>query len=158
RIDETVDAIVRRARVGNIYVNRNIVGAVVGVQPFGGERLSGTGPKAGGPLYLHRLLSRTPVVELAATAGGALPDALSELIAWGATTARQDVPPPRLEGYRRASPLGKRVTLPGPVGEDNSLSFAARGNLLGTARDEAGLVHQLGAALATGNRLLVEDD
>ena len=47
----------RRARAGNVYVNRNIVGAVVGVQPFGGEGLSGTGPKAGGPLYLYRLLA-----------------------------------------------------------------------------------------------------
>ncbi len=56
RIDETVDFIVGRARVGNQYVNRNMIGAVVGVQPFGGEGLSGTGPKAGGPLYLHRLL------------------------------------------------------------------------------------------------------
>ena len=55
RIDETIDFIVSRAHVGNIYVNRNIVGAVVGVQPFGGEGKSGTGPKAGGPLYLKRL-------------------------------------------------------------------------------------------------------
>jgi hypothetical protein len=49
RIDETVEAVCARIRAGNIYVNRNIVGAVVGVQPFGGDRLSGTGPKAGGP-------------------------------------------------------------------------------------------------------------
>ena len=55
RIDATIDRIVSRTRAGNVYVNRNIVGAVVGVQPFGGEGLSGTGPKAGGPLYLHRL-------------------------------------------------------------------------------------------------------
>lgn len=60
RIDETVDRVVKHIRAGNIYVNRNIVGAVVGVQPFGGERLSGTGPKAGGPLYLLRLLARAP--------------------------------------------------------------------------------------------------
>ncbi len=46
--------------MGNLYVNRNMVGAVVGVQPFGGEGLSGTGPKAGGPLYLYRLLSSRP--------------------------------------------------------------------------------------------------
>lgn len=57
RLDETVNHISGRINVGNIYVNRNIVGATVGVQPFGGEGLSGTGPKAGGPLYLHRLLS-----------------------------------------------------------------------------------------------------
>jgi RHH-type proline utilization regulon transcriptional repressor/proline dehydrogenase/delta 1-pyrroline-5-carboxylate dehydrogenase len=56
RIDETVAAILAQIRAGNIYVNRNIVGAVVGVQPFGGHGLSGTGPKAGGPLYLRRLV------------------------------------------------------------------------------------------------------
>jgi RHH-type proline utilization regulon transcriptional repressor/proline dehydrogenase/delta 1-pyrroline-5-carboxylate dehydrogenase len=54
RVGERVDRICARARVGNIYVNRNQIGAVVGVQPFGGEGLSGTGPKAGGPHYLHR--------------------------------------------------------------------------------------------------------
>ena len=56
RIDETAAAILARVRAGNVYVNRNIVGAVVGVQPFGGHGLSGTGPKAGGPLYLRRLV------------------------------------------------------------------------------------------------------
>ncbi|PLC53549.1 trifunctional transcriptional regulator/proline dehydrogenase/L-glutamate gamma-semialdehyde dehydrogenase [Pollutimonas nitritireducens] len=60
RLDETVAHVSARIRAGNVYVNRNIVGAVVGVQPFGGEGLSGTGPKAGGPLYLLRLLARVP--------------------------------------------------------------------------------------------------
>jgi RHH-type proline utilization regulon transcriptional repressor/proline dehydrogenase/delta 1-pyrroline-5-carboxylate dehydrogenase len=60
RIDETVAAILARVRAGNVYVNRNIVGAVVGVQPFGGHRLSGTGPKAGGPLYVRRLTRGAP--------------------------------------------------------------------------------------------------
>eukprot|EP01035_Chromulina_nebulosa_P031421 gene31421-41899_t len=60
RIDETIAQIVQHAKAGNVYVNRNIVGAVVGVQPFGGEGLSGTGPKAGGPLYMLRMLSRRP--------------------------------------------------------------------------------------------------
>ena len=60
RLDETVAQVATRIRAGNIYVNRNMVGAVVGVQPFGGTGLSGTGPKAGGPLYLRRLLSRAP--------------------------------------------------------------------------------------------------
>lgn len=55
RINATIDYIANRMPVGNIYVNRNMIGAVVGVQPFGGERLSGTGPKAGGPHYLPRL-------------------------------------------------------------------------------------------------------
>jgi len=56
RIDETVEAIRTRVHAGNVYVNRNMIGAVVGVQPFGGEGLSGTGPKAGGPHYLRRLV------------------------------------------------------------------------------------------------------
>lgn len=60
RIDETIEHVTSRIKAGNMYVNRNIVGAVVGVQPFGGQGLSGTGPKAGGPLYLHRLLSERP--------------------------------------------------------------------------------------------------
>ena len=55
RIDETAAAILSRIRAGNVYVNRNVIGAVVGVQPFGGHGLSGTGPKAGGPLYVRRL-------------------------------------------------------------------------------------------------------
>src|SRR5207253_2022708 len=54
RIDQTVRHILARLGVGNSYVNRTMIGAVVGAQPFGGERLSGTGPKAGGPRYLHR--------------------------------------------------------------------------------------------------------
>jgi RHH-type proline utilization regulon transcriptional repressor/proline dehydrogenase/delta 1-pyrroline-5-carboxylate dehydrogenase len=60
RIDETIAKVIDNVNAGNVYVNRNIVGAVVGVQPFGGEGLSGTGPKAGGPLYLYRLLSTRP--------------------------------------------------------------------------------------------------
>jgi RHH-type proline utilization regulon transcriptional repressor/proline dehydrogenase/delta 1-pyrroline-5-carboxylate dehydrogenase len=60
-IDETVRYILTRLRVGNSYVNRNMIGAVVGVQPFGGEGLSGTGPKAGGPRYLHRFATERTV-------------------------------------------------------------------------------------------------
>ncbi|CAN5138614.1 trifunctional transcriptional regulator/proline dehydrogenase/L-glutamate gamma-semialdehyde dehydrogenase [soil metagenome] len=56
RIDETIAQVTHKVQAGNIYVNRNVIGAVVGVQPFGGMGLSGTGPKAGGPLYLYRLL------------------------------------------------------------------------------------------------------
>src|SRR5690606_4215493 len=65
RIDETIAKVVDNVNAGNMYVNRNIVGAVVGVQPFGGEGLSGTGPKAGGPLYLYRLLSTRPADAIA---------------------------------------------------------------------------------------------
>jgi RHH-type proline utilization regulon transcriptional repressor/proline dehydrogenase/delta 1-pyrroline-5-carboxylate dehydrogenase len=76
RIDSTIQRIAKRARVGNIYVNRNMIGAVVGVQPFGGEGLSGTGPKAGGPRYLHRFaVERTLTVNTAAAGGN--PELLS---------------------------------------------------------------------------------
>jgi RHH-type proline utilization regulon transcriptional repressor/proline dehydrogenase/delta 1-pyrroline-5-carboxylate dehydrogenase len=72
RIDETVRRIVQRLGVGNTYVNRNMIGAVVGVQPFGGERLSGTGPKAGGPHYLPRFaLERSLSIDTTAAGGNA---------------------------------------------------------------------------------------
>ena len=70
RIDETVERIVKRAKVGNIYVNRNQIGAVVGVQPFGGQGLSGTGPKAGGPHYLPRFATEKTVTVNTTAAGG----------------------------------------------------------------------------------------
>ncbi len=72
RIDATARHIASRVRAGNVYVNRSIIGAVVGVQPFGGEGLSGTGPKAGGPHYLHRFaVERTFSVNTAAAGGNA---------------------------------------------------------------------------------------
>ena len=72
RIDKTQQHIANRARVGNCYINRTMTGAVVGVQPFGGERLSGTGPKAGGPHYLLRYATeRTLTVNTAAVGGNA---------------------------------------------------------------------------------------
>ena len=72
RIDETIGRVLKRLKVGNAYVNRNQIGAIVGVQPFGGEGLSGTGPKAGGPRYLHRFAcERTVSVDTTAAGGNA---------------------------------------------------------------------------------------
>jgi RHH-type proline utilization regulon transcriptional repressor/proline dehydrogenase/delta 1-pyrroline-5-carboxylate dehydrogenase len=70
RIDSRAQAMAARAHVGNIYVNRNIIGAVVGVQPFGGEGLSGTGPKAGGPHYLLRFCAEQTLTINTTAAGG----------------------------------------------------------------------------------------
>ncbi|MDX1625605.1 MAG: bifunctional proline dehydrogenase/L-glutamate gamma-semialdehyde dehydrogenase PutA [Wenzhouxiangellaceae bacterium] len=79
RIDRQQDYIASRIKVGNCYVNRNMTGAVVGVQPFGGEGLSGTGPKAGGPHYMHRFaVERTRTVNTAAVGGNASLMVLSE--------------------------------------------------------------------------------
>jgi RHH-type transcriptional regulator, proline utilization regulon repressor / proline dehydrogenase / delta 1-pyrroline-5-carboxylate dehydrogenase len=72
RIETTVEEVRRLARVGNLYVNRNQIGAVVGAQPFGGEGLSGTGPKAGGPHYLHRFaVERVCSTDTTASGGNA---------------------------------------------------------------------------------------
>jgi len=70
RVDARAERIAACARVGNVYVNRSMVGAVVGVQPFGGEGLSGTGPKAGGPNYLARFCVEQTVTINTAAAGG----------------------------------------------------------------------------------------
>ena len=70
RIDSRAQRIADAARIGNVYVNRNMIGAVVGVQPFGGEGLSGTGPKAGGPHYLYRFCAEQTVTVNTAAAGG----------------------------------------------------------------------------------------
>jgi RHH-type proline utilization regulon transcriptional repressor/proline dehydrogenase/delta 1-pyrroline-5-carboxylate dehydrogenase len=79
RIEETIEFVRSRARAGNLYVNRNMIGATVGVQPFGGEGLSGTGPKAGGPHYLFRFANeRTFTVNTAAAGGNASLIASSE--------------------------------------------------------------------------------
>ncbi len=79
RIEETVEFVRARAHAGNLYVNRNMIGATVGVQPFGGEGLSGTGPKAGGPHYLFRFANeRTFTVNTAAAGGNASLIASSE--------------------------------------------------------------------------------
>jgi RHH-type proline utilization regulon transcriptional repressor/proline dehydrogenase/delta 1-pyrroline-5-carboxylate dehydrogenase len=70
RVDSRAERIALHARVGNVYVNRSMIGAVVGVQPFGGEGLSGTGPQAGGPHYLPRFCVEQTVTINTAAAGG----------------------------------------------------------------------------------------
>ena len=151
RIDETINFITDRAHVGNIYVNRNIVGAVVGVQPFGGEGKSGTGPKAGGPLYLKRL-QRAPVVTL----GGHTvyerqsPPALEALLVWAKNHGHQKIAELG-EQYAHNSPYKLTQVLPGPTGERNTLSFAPRGRIFCAASSVNCLLNQLAATLATGN-------
>jgi RHH-type proline utilization regulon transcriptional repressor/proline dehydrogenase/delta 1-pyrroline-5-carboxylate dehydrogenase len=159
RVDETIEAVTRRARVGNVYVNRNIIGAVVGVQPFGGEGLSGTGPKAGGPLYLHAFLARTPddsaVTQLRALGAGAAQstdEPFAAFARWcegrsrdlGAFCAR----------LREITPSGICVALPGPTGEQNTYSLLPRGTVLCIASDEGALLAQAAAVLAIGGEVL----
>ncbi len=152
RLDETIAHVTARVLAGNIYVNRNVIGAVVGVQPFGGRGLSGTGPKAGGPLYLGRLMQTQPAV---AMPGQAAPDpAITDFADWldasgdvaGAAVARL---------AQSASLLGHRGELAGPVGECNRYALHPRGRVLLVPHTRQGLIAQLAATLAAGNQATV---
>jgi len=116
RIDDRVQHVTDRIHAGNIYVNRNQIGAVVGSQPFGGEGLSGTGPKAGGPHYMPRFCA---------------PNRQQATQAWNGQTS---APPSQTTGTAAAP---KTHTLPGPTGESNRLTLAPRAPLLclGPGRD-----------------------
>jgi len=165
RIDETIAHIVDRAHVGNLYVNRNIVGAVVGVQPFGGEGLSGTGPKAGGPLYLHRLLSVCPqdavvrVVRASDVADAAQAAPVSAELAALKGWAQGSLPEvaAACDQFAAASASGISATLPGPTGERNTYSLLPRERVLCLAQTESDLALQLGAVLAVGAQALWVD-
>ncbi|MCA3556490.1 trifunctional transcriptional regulator/proline dehydrogenase/L-glutamate gamma-semialdehyde dehydrogenase [Aestuariivirga sp.] len=153
RLDETILAVTERVKAGNLYVNRNIIGAVVGVQPFGGRGLSGTGPKAGGPLYLGRLVRKAPPPPQvsSATADAALRD----FAAWlGQRGHNDDADAAREMGALSA--LGMVMELPGPVGERNVYSLHPRGRILLVPQTLKGLHRQMAAALATGNSAVVD--
>ncbi len=152
RIDETISHVVQRIEAGNLYVNRNVIGAVVGVQPFGGHGLSGTGPKAGGPLYLRRLLSAAPACDLR---GDAKNDALTAYLGW--LQQRHPAVAQRCAGLLTRSPLGHAVELPGPVGERNAYALLPRGAVRCIAAETDELLVQVAAALATGNRAVVPE-
>ena len=134
RIDERVEQVAQRVKVGNLYVNRNQIGAIVGSQPFGGEGLSGTGPKAGGPRYVARFTEPPRIPSLPAN-GPEVPSEKVQALLDGA------MPDPD----RRDT-----VTLPGPTGESNRLSVVPRGTVLclGPSVEEAEA--QIEAARAAG--------
>ena len=131
RIDDRVEWMSREVRAGNIYVNRNQIGAVVESQPFGGEGLSGTGPKAGGPHYLNRFAApRRVVVE----------SAPGRVVTLDAAQAALDALPPA-----PTAPL-QTTNQPGPTGESNRLSVFARGAVLCLGPDAASAREQAATA------------
>ncbi|MDF3935524.1 trifunctional transcriptional regulator/proline dehydrogenase/L-glutamate gamma-semialdehyde dehydrogenase [Pseudomonas citronellolis] len=159
RIDETITQVVSSAHVGNLYVNRNIVGAVVGVQPFGGEGLSGTGPKAGGPLYLFRLLSTRPrdavARQLAGDSVQALPrpaereKAVQALRDWA---GKQEPELAKVADEFAAQAQSYRChVLTGPTGERNTYTLLPRERVLNLAEERNDLLVQLAATLAVGS-------
>jgi RHH-type transcriptional regulator, proline utilization regulon repressor / proline dehydrogenase / delta 1-pyrroline-5-carboxylate dehydrogenase len=116
RIDDRVQHFVRRMKVGNIYVNRNQIGAVVGSQPFGGEAMSGTGPKAGGPNYLPRL-RKWPRTQSTPAPGNEI----------GGETLQQAID---ALGRPDDANMSNSVEFPGPTGESNRLLLHPRGIIL----------------------------
>jgi RHH-type transcriptional regulator, proline utilization regulon repressor / proline dehydrogenase / delta 1-pyrroline-5-carboxylate dehydrogenase len=151
RLDETIAQVTSRIKAGNLYINRNVIGAVVGVQPFGGRGLSGTGPKAGGPLYLGRL------VEKAASSqhkGEAMADPGLLAFADWLDTKGEDAQAARRLGT--VSRLGQVQEMPGPVGERNLYLTHPRGRILLVPKTVQGLYLQLASVLATGNSALIE--
>ncbi|MEO1036968.1 MAG: bifunctional proline dehydrogenase/L-glutamate gamma-semialdehyde dehydrogenase PutA [Pseudomonadota bacterium] len=167
RIDERVQRIVNRAKVGNVYVNRNQIGAIVGSQPFGGEGLSGTGPKAGGPHYLARFVDRGPgdvttdeaAVEFEAAALNAAfdhpateawanrTDRLTRLDALAGPNAQT-----LLDEVEKLGP--SPADLPGPTGESNRLSRVPIGRVLCVNSAPADLRAHVIQALAGGNTVV----
>lgn len=166
RIDETIAQVVDNVNAGNLYVNRNIVGAVVGVQPFGGEGLSGTGPKAGGPLYLYRLLSTRPSDAIArhferSDVAGQVDDTLRQqqlkplqaFKAWASSNQHGELAS-LCEQFAEQSQSGVTRLLPGPTGERNSYTILPREHVLCLADHEQDLLSQLAAVLAVGSSAL----
>ena len=181
RVDTRVQDVCDLAHVGNLYVNRNQIGAVVGVQPFGGEGLSGTGPKAGGPLYLRRFMKK-PEREMPSHAVSSKGDgeaAVSKEVLALAVDAqraqkkwdRQDGRLSLLRGI--AGGLGENAAremitalesaadydprprdLIGPTGESNRLSLHGRGVMICAGKSALSLATQ---ALLTGNAVLLAD-
>ncbi len=153
RLDETSAHVTARVKAGNLYVNRNMIGAIVGVQPFGGRGLSGTGPKAGGPLYLNRLVARPPAshhrAQHPASPIHAFANWLDAKGEGGCAAKARD--------YAAASALGTELTLPGPVGESNFYSLHPRGQIGMKPKTPHGLFEQMAAVLATGNRGVVTE-
>ncbi|MGR3758987.1 bifunctional proline dehydrogenase/L-glutamate gamma-semialdehyde dehydrogenase PutA [Roseobacteraceae bacterium NS-SX3] len=128
RIDDRVQHVCDRVHAGNIYVNRNQIGAIVGSQPFGGEGLSGTGPKAGGPNYMARFCA---------------PDRQKTNAEWERTAS--DLPNPSGVPARPVT-----TTLPGPTGESNRLTMSARAPLLCMGPGAEAAAAQAHAVIAKG--------
>lgn len=155
RIDESIDKLVEQVHAGNLYVNRNIVGAIVGVQPFGGQGLSGTGPKAGGPLYVSRLLAQSPNKSFAVKHDDrALSPLMESYLSWAKQNTSDSVLK-SIEAVFANNLHGVVQNLPSPTGETNTYYLLARGYVLCVAQTELGAQLQLASCIATGNKAVL---
>ncbi|AQS88741.1 bifunctional proline dehydrogenase/pyrroline-5-carboxylate dehydrogenase [Neoasaia chiangmaiensis NBRC 101099] len=151
RVRSTIERVCSRINAGNLYVNRNMIGAVVGSQPFGGNGLSGTGPKAGGPLTLRRLLSACPAYS--PLVPGSVPATARSLLAFLET--REPSAARRARDAIGHALCGASLTLPGPVGETNVHTLIPRGPVICAADSWPAVLDAVGIALAAGNTALV---
>jgi RHH-type proline utilization regulon transcriptional repressor/proline dehydrogenase/delta 1-pyrroline-5-carboxylate dehydrogenase len=139
RIDDRVEQVAARARVGNLYVNRNQIGAIVGSQPFGGEGLSGTGPKAGGPFYVPRFARAEAPIHAAPEGAPVNADDVQALL--------DRIGPAAAETDSRM--------LPGPTGESNRLSRHPRAPFLCLGPTAEAAAEQARAVRGQGGRAIV---
>ena len=167
RIDSRVQEVLDRIHVGNVYVNRDQIGAVVGSQPFGGHGLSGTGPKAGGPFYLPRfrvgegaaipMPPDGPALSISEAEAGLASLAKVETVDQASRIARlrRTLRGKAAEATAAAAALDMGpIDLPGPTGEANQLELLPRGTVLCLGPTQDALLAQCTQALAVGNRVL----
>lgn len=161
RLDSRVESITRRIKVGNTYVNRNQIGAIVGSQPFGGEGMSGTGPKAGGPQYVRRFMKTETLPMATISANGTVTAAQLQLAIdevktkqWPDTSSRSEL---LQANFGKVIPAldAEAEEMPGPTGELNRLSCAARGVVLCLGPDLDTALVQAELALSQGNSVVV---
>ncbi|OMH30810.1 bifunctional proline dehydrogenase/L-glutamate gamma-semialdehyde dehydrogenase [Motiliproteus sp. MSK22-1] len=177
RVDRRVEQIIERIQVGNIYVNRNQIGAIVGSQPFGGEGLSGTGPKAGGPQYVRRFMKSDNSESIAPNAeetvtSAQLQEAIDQLKsgqssnpegdftvrAWAESENRAELLHKALENTGVIVPTDcgqKMEVMPGPTGETNHLSTQPRGVVLCLGPTQVTALQQAAVALSQGNGVVI---
>ena len=159
RIEATASKVYQNIKAGNIYVNRNTVGAVVGVQPFGGEGLSGTGPKAGGQFYLYRLVNTNshPLDNFVTKdyKFTKLDTFVATLEKCGFNKEDHQVLYDYSEKLRNESMLTRQIELPGPTGERNFMFFVGRGMVACFANDTLSYALQIICAYATGNDVVL---
>ncbi|WP_336366126.1 bifunctional proline dehydrogenase/L-glutamate gamma-semialdehyde dehydrogenase PutA [Marinobacter sp. C2H3] len=161
RVDRRIERIASRIHVGNTYVNRNQIGAIVGSQPFGGEGLSGTGPKAGGPQYVRRFLKGETVQKPAQSSANGLDAAKAQGLIDALAGQKAPAPEERVAALKPVfgevpEPLDLGYEdMPGPTGEQNRLSNHARGVVLCLGPDAESAREQAAVALSQGNKVVV---
>ena len=164
RVDNRVEQIVSRIKAGNIYVNRNQIGAVVGTQPFGGEGLSGTGPKAGGPHYLPRFMrfetgfmdqTKGPNIALDVAQAAIDECADSQVLSKDGLTKEISFLVDQLNIDLSEIPVHAVCDMPGPTGESNQLSSHPKGLVLCLGFGRKLAIKQALSALYLGNSVVI---